>query len=121
MPDDRIISYTIIGWVVALFLVMLMAGCAKHEDPASSINNQLQQDVAQLIDYADNNMTDDADIRLLKTGLKDCAARADAVTKQHETSIAACEAKTDKAKSERNALIVFFLLLLGIKLFNLRL
>ena len=121
MLDDRILNYTIIGWIVALFLVMLVAGCAKHDDPVSSMNNQLQQDVAQLIDYADNNMADDTDIRLLKTGLKDCAARADAAAKQHEVSIAACEAKTDKAKSERNALIIFFLLLLGIKLFNIRL
>lgn len=121
MPDDDILNYTIIGWVLAFFLVMLLAGCAKHTDPVATINNQLQQDVAQLIDYANNNMADDADTRLLKTGLKDCAARADAVTKQAETSIKACEAKTDTVRAERNTLALVLALLVAIKLFNIRL
>ena len=121
MPDDSIISYTIIGWVFALVLALLLVGCAKHTDPVTSINNQLQQDVAQLIDYANNNMADDADTRLLKTGLKDCAARAEAVAKQAETSVKACEAKTDTVRAERNTLALVLALLVAVKLFNIRL
>ena len=104
-----------------VILGILLAGCAREQDPVTTINDQLQQDVAQLIDYANNNMTDDADTRLLKTGLKDCAARADAATKQHETSIKQCQAETDKARAERNALALVLILLVAIKLFNIRL
>lgn len=120
MQDDRILSYSIIGFIAGMVLVMLLAGCTKTADPVSSINDQLQQDVSQLLDYADNNMGDDPDVMLLKTGLKDCAARADAAAKQHETSIAACEAKADLAKAERNMLALVLGLLVAMKLFNIR-
>lgn len=101
-------------------MALIITGCAKDPDPVSTINDQLQQDVAQLIDYANNNMADDPDIRLLKTGLKDCAARADAATKQHETSIKQCQTETNKAKAERNTLALVLILLVAIKLFNIR-
>ena len=102
-------------------IAILLTGCAKDPDPVTTINDQLQQDVAQLIDYANNNMVDDADTRLLKTGLKDCAARADAATKQHETSIKQCQAETSNARAERNSLAIVLILLVAIKLFNIRL
>lgn len=98
-------------------VLMLLTGCAKQPDPVTAINDQLQQDVAQLIDYANNNMGDDPDTMLLKTGLKDCAARADAATKQHETSIKQCQAETEKARAERNTLA---LVLIGIVLIKLK-
>lgn len=98
-------------------ILMLLTGCAKQPDPVTAINDQLQQDVAQLIDYANNNMGDDPDTMLLKTGLKDCAARADAATKQHETSIKQCQAETSKARAERNTLA---LVLIGIVLLKLK-
>lgn len=101
----------------AIAILMLLTGCAKQPDPVTAINDQLQQDVAQLIDYANNNMGDDPDTMLLKTGLKDCAARADAATKQHETSIKQCQAETSKAKAERNTLA---LVLIGIVLLKLK-
>lgn len=101
-------------------LAITIAGCAKQPDPVTTINDGLQQDVAQLVDYASNNMTDDADTRLLVTGLKDCAARADAITKQHTTSIQTCEAETGKARAERNTLALVLILLVAIKLFNIR-
>lgn len=116
-----VIGYTIVGWVIGMFLVMLLSGCARHTEYMSSINDSLQQDVAQLIDYANNNMADDPDTTLLKTGLKDCAARADAIAKQCEVTIDTYKANANRLKSERNTLIVFFLLLLGIRLFNIRL
>lgn len=103
-----------------IIILAVLGGCAKDPDPVTTINDQLQQDVAQLIDYANNNMADDSDIRLLKTGLKDCAARADAATKQHETSIKQCQAETSKARAERNTLALVLILLVAIKLFNIR-
>ena len=102
-------------------MLVLLTGCAKQTDPVSVINDGLQQDVAQLIDYANNNMADDTDTKLLITGLKDCAARADAMTKQHETSIKQCQAETSKARAERNTLALVLILIVGIKLFNIRL
>ena len=104
-----------------IIAIVVLAGCAKDPDPATTINDQLQQDVSQLINYANNNMADTTDIQLLKTGLKDCAARADAATKQHETSIKQCQAETSKARAERNTLAVILILLVAIKLFNIRL
>lgn len=106
--------------LIVLGMTLLMCGCAKQPDPVNDINDQLQQDVAQLIDYANNNMADDPDIVLLKNGLKDCAARADAATKQHDTSITACQAETSKARAERNTLALVLILLVAIKLFNIR-
>ena len=108
-------------FTVLLVLTILLTGCAKDPDPVSTINDGLQQDVAQLIDYANNNMTDDADTKLLITGLKDCAARADAMTTQHDASIKQCQAETSKAKAERNTLALVLILLVAIKLFNIRL
>lgn len=107
--------------IIVVMALTLLTGCAKEPDPVTTINDQLQQDVAQLIDYANNNMPDDVDTRLLKTGLKDCAARADAATKQHETSIKQCQAETSKARAERNTLALVLILLVAIKLFNIRL
>jgi hypothetical protein len=101
----------------AIAILILLTGCAKQPDPVTAINDQLQQDVSELLDYANNNMGDDPDTMLLKTGLKDCAARADAATKQHETSMQACEARTEKARAERNTLA---LVLIGIVLIKLK-
>ena len=119
--EYKIMCASLIFWVTMFFVVMLLCGCTKHTTPVSDINNQLQQDVAQLVDYANNNMGDDPDILLLKGGLKDCAARADAITKQHAATIESCETKTDKAKAERNMLALVLALLVAIKLFNIRL
>jgi uncharacterized membrane protein YvbJ len=107
--------------IIVVMALILLTGCAKEPDPVTAINDQLQQDVAQLIDYANNNMADDSDTQLLKTGLKDCVARADAATKQHETSIKQCQAETSKARTERNTLALVLILLVAIKLFNIRL
>lgn len=102
---------------IVLILAVFLIGCAKQPDPVTAINDQLQQDVSELLDYANNNMGDDPDTMLLKTGLKDCAARADAATKQHETSMQTCEARTEKARAERNTLA---LVLIGIVLIKLK-
>lgn len=101
----------------ALFFIM---GCAKQPDPVSTINTSLQQDVAQLIDYANNNMGNDPDTELLKTGLKDCAARADAMDKQHSAQIATCQAETGRVRAERNTLALILIAVVLIRLFNIR-
>ena len=64
MDEERILSYTIITWIAVIFLVMLLAGCSR-QSPVSDINHDIQEDVAQLVDYANNNMEMDADKQLL--------------------------------------------------------
>ena len=93
MNDDRIISYTIIGWVFALVLVLLLAGCSR-QTPVSEINDGIQHDVTELIDYAQNNMTIDSDKQLLINGARNCAMRAADLTKTCEETVRAYRAET---------------------------
>ena len=109
----------IITKIAAFCALFFITGCAKQPDPVTTINDQLQQDVAQLIDYANNNMGNDPDTELLKTGLKDCAARATAMDEQHKAQIATCQAETSKARAERNTLALVLILLVATKLFNM--
>lgn len=103
-----------------LIVALTLAGCAKEPDPVSTINQGIQQDVAQLIDYANNNMGNDPDTELLKTGLKDCAARATAMDEQHKAQIATCQAETGRARAERNTLALILIAAVMIRLFNIR-
>ena len=109
-----------IKWI-SILSFMFLTGCAQKTDPVSDINNGIQENAQQLIDYANNNMVIDSDKQLLIQGIKDCAARADALNTAHEASINACETRSDKLAAERNILILVFVLLVGIKLFNIRL
>ena len=108
-------------FVVFIFWVCMLCGCTKTQDPVSTINDDIQQGVAELVDYAHNNMEMDADKQLLLNGAKECASKANALEENHKTQIKACEAKTDKALAERNMFALVFILLVGIKLFNIRL
>ena len=103
-----------------IIALALLAGCARKADPVADINTGIQESAQQLIDYANNNMEMDTDKQLLVQGVKDCASRADALNTAHQASIQACESKTDKAKAERNALALVLVLLVAIKLFNIR-
>lgn len=111
--EYKTMCVTLMFWAVILFVLMLLGGCARHAtSPATTINDGLQQDVAQLIDYANNNMADDPDIKLLKTGLKDCAARADAIVQTCNLDAEKCDAEKGKLRTERNALAVVLIFLL---------
>ena len=94
-----------------LVLTLLITGCAKKPDPITTINDGIQQDVAQLVDYAKNNMVMDTDKEFLLKGATDCAARADALTQTCTARIETCEAETGKAKAERNMLALILILL----------
>ena len=107
--------------LLVLGMTLLLCGCAKQADPVASINDDIQLGVAELVDYANNNMTMDADKQLLLNGARDCASKANALTHQHEAQIKTCEAKTEKAVAERNTLALVLFLLVCIKLFNIRL
>lgn len=107
--------------LIVLGMTLLMCGCAKHVDPVTDINNDIQQGVAELVDYANNNMVMDADTKLLVDGARACASKANALTHQHEAQIKTCNANTDKAVAERNMLALILILLVCIKLFNIRL
>lgn len=88
MRDDRIISYTIIGWVIAMFIVMSLAGCSRTT-PAAEINTEIQTEVAELVDYAKNNMDMDADKQLLLKGAQHCASRANDMERACELTVSA--------------------------------
>lgn len=89
---------------------LLLTGCARDADPITEINNGIQQSVADLVDYAQNNMVMDTDKQFLIQGAKDCAARADAMTKTYEASISKCAAEKSKLKTERNGLGILLIL-----------
>lgn len=101
-------------------IAIALAGCAKDPDPVADINTGIQENVQQLIDYANNNMEMDADKQLLIQGMKDCAGRADAMAQTCEASISKHQAETSKARAERNTLALVLILLVAIKLFNIR-
>ena len=88
MQDDRILSYSIIGFIIGMALVMLLGGCSRHT-PVSDINNEIQQEVADLVDYANNNMDMDPDKQLLLTGARHCASRANDLTRTCEQTVSA--------------------------------
>lgn len=90
MDEEKLLSGVILGWIAAIFLIMLLAGCSR-QSPVSDINHDIQEDVAQLIDYANNNMTIDADKQLLINGARACASRANAMEKACVAQITACE------------------------------
>ena len=92
-------------------LALILAGCASKPEPITNINDDIQQGVAELVDYANNNMDIDADKKLLLEGAKNCAAKADALTQACTARIETCEAQTNKAKAERNTLALVLLLL----------
>ena len=110
MKENVIFSH-LLRKIIAISAVFLLLGCCKHTNPVTDINDDIQQGAAELVDYANNNMAQDADTKLLIEGVKSCAAKADALTKTCEAQISKCEAQTDKAKAERNTLALVLALL----------
>lgn len=118
---NRKISFTnyqesvkhILHFTILLILTVLLNGCARRPDPVTEINNGIQTSVNELVDYAHNNMIMDADKQLLLQGVKDCAARADAMTKTYAAKMEQCETEQSKLRLERNGLIGILILLIG--------
>lgn len=111
MNEEKAMSITIIVWIGVIFLVMLLAGCAK-QSPVSEINNGIQEDVAQLVDYAQNNMTIDTEKQLLINGARACASRANDMYKTCAAEIKACEKETTAWKMSTLTAIAFALFFL---------
>lgn len=107
-----------IRFVVVVGLSCMLTACMHDENPVSEINDSIQQNVKDLIDYANNNMEIDSDNQFLIQGLKDCAGRADAMAKVCNISSDKCSVEKNKLKLERNGLFVFVLLLIGIILYK---
>ena len=100
-------------FVVSIILTLLfLVGCTRTTNPITEINNGIQQSVNELVDYAENNMVIDTDKKMLIQGAKDCAARADAMTKTYESSMDTCYANQSKLKLERNVLLLIIGLLM---------
>lgn len=104
----------IIVLLIAIMCLVMLVGCSRHDSPINDINAGIQESVAQLEDYAINNMEMDSDKQLLLNGAKDCAARADALTKSCQATIKNCESEQTILRMERNGLaLVLIILLLG--------
>lgn len=98
--------------IIALSLIL--AGCASKPDPVTDINDNIQQGVSELVDYANNNMDMDADKKLLLEGAKNCAAKAETLTKACQAQISQCQSEVSKAKTQRNALALVLVILAGL-------
>lgn len=79
---------SIAAWFIIIMLCFALCGCAKQQ-PVSDINDDIQQGVIELVDYANNNMDMDSDKKLLLEGAKTCAAKANAMEKTCTESIRA--------------------------------
>jgi outer membrane murein-binding lipoprotein Lpp len=89
MDEEKKNAWTAVMWIAVVFLiVMLLCGCSR-KTPVSEINDGIQQEVVQLVDYANNNMDMDADKQLLLKGAQHCAARANDLTHTCEETIRA--------------------------------
>ena len=88
MNHSRLVSYTVFGFLVGIFLIMLLGGCTR-KTPTSEINQEIQNQVTELVDYANNNMVIDSDKQLLLSGAVHCAARANDMARTCEESIRA--------------------------------
>lgn len=105
----KISKLVLIGTI--LLTIFFLVGCAPKTNPITEINEGIQQSVNELVDYAQNNMDIDTDKQFLIEGAKDCAARANAMTKTYEASLDTCYANQSKLKLERNGLMVIIGLL----------
>lgn len=101
-----------------VILTVLLSGCARKADPITEINDGIQHSASELVDYAQNNMTMDTDKQLLLQGVKDCAARADAMTKAYTAKMDQCESEKSKLRLERNGLFGILLVLIGLMVYK---
>lgn len=93
MNEEQTLSWTILTWVAVIFLVMMLCACT-HKTPVSDINDEIQQEVVQLVDYANNNMEMDSDKQLLLNGARHCAARANDMERTCSETIKAYKAES---------------------------
>lgn len=93
MNEEKLLSWTIIGWMIGVFLVMLLAGCSRST-PHADINHAIQTEVTELVDYANNNMEMDADKQLLLNGARHCASRANDMVHACDQTISAYRKET---------------------------
>lgn len=105
-------------FAILLILTVLLSGCTNKQDPVDNINDGIQQNANELIDYANNNMVIDADKQLLIQGVKDCAARADAMAQACSARVETCKIQTEKTKEERNTFALAFFGLIVLLLWN---
>ena len=83
----------IAAWFLMVMIAMSLTGCAK-QTPVSDINNELQQEVSELVDYANNNMEMDSDKQMLLNGARHCAARANDMERTCAETIKAYKAES---------------------------
>lgn len=110
------IRFFVIVFLILLLSGLLLTGCTKNT-PTSTIVEHHVQLVDETIDYAQNNMGDDADTKLLINSLKTCKTGLLDAEQAYKGEIATCESKT---KYWRLSTFGLALLVLGIVLCKIK-
>ena len=93
MKDILKIIFTAFS-ISLLFGLFLLYGCSKT--PTQTVIDNHVQLVDDAIDYAQNNMTNDADTQLLINSLKTCKTGLIDTAQSYKAELATCESETNK-------------------------
>ena len=108
-------------FTILMILTVLLNGCARATPPTQTIVDEHIQLVNEILDYANNELSDTPDMDYMKNALKTCKAglisanaACDAQIEAKDAKISACEAEKTKWKVITAAMGI--LLLAGIYL-----
>ena len=110
--DTHLMLGIAIWFIIVIMALALLSGCSR-QTPVSEINNEIQHEVTELVDYANNNMVMDSDKQLLLNGARHCAARANDLVKTCDQTIYAYRKETAGWKLA-TTLITIIAALLGV-------
>ena len=107
---------TLFGIIYAIFLIILLCGCAK-KDPVETIVDNHSNHIDDVLDYTYNNFEQTIEIKFLENELEACKVALADVKQAHQSRI-----DTEKAKTSywRLATAGLFIALVGLILVVLR-
>jgi len=105
----QFIKFVLTMIIILITIGLVLTSCSKT--PTSSLIEQHVQLVNDTIDYAQNNMSDDADTKMLINSLKTCKTGLLSAEQTYKGEISTCKSERDYW---RLASIVMFVLLCGI-------
>lgn len=82
------------NFAILLTLAFLLNGCARKDPVETIIDNNIEH-FTQVLDYAHNNMEQNADVVLLENELDSCIVVLDTVKQSHYSQMDKCESETD--------------------------
>lgn len=94
-----------------VILSILLSGCARKDPVENIVDNNIEH-FTQVLDYAHNNMEQNADVVLLENELDSCIIILESVKQTHYSQMDKCESETDYWRLASFGL--FVLLMLGV-------